>query len=224
MSAGPPAASMAADRPSGLRASASTTESARPAGSSRSRSISTGTTPMRRPAPARRAAASESDPDLPAAPSTATVGATSRAAYSPTTRSTRAGAPQTSMTMRARRGSRSSGSRAAMLRPKRIAWPAAGTCSERPSQPDSSSVRRSGVSDSETRVATRSPTRRPRGLCGPTASTVPMSMPPGAGDGVLHLAARRDDVEHLGSHGDTVEPGRRSCACPPAAGSSRRRG
>ena len=38
-----------------------------------------------------------------------------------------------------------------------MAVPSAGTCSERPSQRASPSVIRSGVSDSETRVATRSP-------------------------------------------------------------------
>ena len=49
----------------------------------------------------------------------------------------------------------------------------------------------SGVRVSETRVATRSPTARPSGESGPTSSTVPTSMPPGAGLGVLHLAAAR---------------------------------
>ena len=44
--------------------------------------------------------------------------------------------------------------------------------------PARSSVMTSGVSDSDTRVATRSPTARPRGDSGPTSSTVPMSMPP----------------------------------------------
>ncbi len=65
-----------------------------------------------------------------------------------------------------------------MLRPKRTAYPSVGTCSERPSQRASPSSMTSGVSVRETRVATRSPTRRPSGDSGPTSSTMPMSMPP----------------------------------------------
>ena len=65
-----------------------------------------------------------------------------------------------------------------MDRPKRIAWPRAGTCSLRPSHRSSPSVMASGVSESDTSVATRSPTARPSGLCGPTSATVPTSMPP----------------------------------------------
>ena len=73
---------------------------------------------------------------------------------------------------------RSSGRTAAMDRPKRIAVPSHGTCSLRPSQRASASSMRSGVSDRETRVATRSPGFRPRSDSGPTSSTTPTSMPP----------------------------------------------
>ena len=65
-----------------------------------------------------------------------------------------------------------------MDRPKRIAWPPAGTCSLRPSHRSSPSVNTSGVRDRDTRVATRSPTARPSGLFGPTSATVPTSIPP----------------------------------------------
>ena len=160
---------------------------------------------MVRPAPADRAAASESEPDLPAPPRTATVGATPRAAYSPTTRSTSAGAPHTSMTMSARCGSRSAGSVAAMLRPKRMAWPVAGTCSERPSQRSRPSVIARGVSESETSVATRSPDPQPEGAVGADLLDGADEHAPRAGDRVLHLAAGRDDVEHLVAHGAAVD-------------------
>ena len=145
-----------------------------------------------------------------------------RATYSRTTRATRAGAPQTSMTIRARSGR---GRRAAARR-----WsgrtgsrgPAAGTRSERPSQRARPSVMTSGVSDSETSVATRSPTDEARAATrGPTSSTVPMSMPPGAGDRVLHLAAGGDDVEHLGAHAPSAVAARASRR---AGGRRRRRG
>ena len=161
---------------------------------------------MQRPAPASRAAASDSDPDLPAAPSTATVGATPRSTYSPTTRETRAGAPQTSMTIRARSGERSSGRRAAIERPKSTAVPSAGTRSERPSQRARPSVRVNGVSESETSVATRSPTESPRRRVGPHLGDGADEHAAGPGDRVLHLAAGGDDVEHLGAHGIAVSP------------------
>ena len=74
-SAGPPAPVTASRSPIGSRASARTTSSASPAPASRSASRCTGTTPMVRAAPAARAAARLSDPDLPAPPMTATVGA-----------------------------------------------------------------------------------------------------------------------------------------------------
>src|SRR5919107_416857 len=73
-SAGPPDASTAVDNATGSRASASTTASARPAAVSRSASDWLGTTPIVRLAPASWAAASDSDPDLPAPPITATTG------------------------------------------------------------------------------------------------------------------------------------------------------
>ena len=159
----------------------------------------TATTPMRRPAPASAAAASESEPDLPAPPRTHTVGATPRAAYSPTTRATRAGAPQTSMTMRARSGLRSSGSRAAMDRPKRIAWPWAGTRSERPSQPAQAvgdDERGQGQRDQRGDPVADGQAERRLG-----ADLVDRAdeHAAGPGDRVLHLAAGGDDVEDLGA-------------------------
>ena len=161
---------------------------------------------MQRPAPASRAAASDSEPDFPAPPSTATVGAAPRATYSPTTRATSAGAPHTSITISARSGERSSGNRAAMERPNSTAVPCAGTRSDRPSQPASPSVIVSGVSESETRVATRSPTSRPSGDCGPDLGDRADQHPARPGDRVLHLPAGGDDVEHLGAHGIPVAP------------------
>ncbi len=106
---------------------------------------------------------------------------TSRAAaptYPSTTRRVSAGAPHTSMTMRASSGARSSGSRAAMLRPKRTAYPSQGTCSLCPSQRARPSSITSGVSDNDTSVATRSPTDSPSVATGPTSSTTPISIPP----------------------------------------------
>jgi hypothetical protein len=148
-----------------------------------SRSASDTTIPAVR-APASRAAASASDPDLPAPPSTATVTClgsvfiTAAPRYAVTIRSVSAGAPHTSKTARASSGGRSSGRTATTERPNRMACPCAGTCSDRPSQPRRPSVIRNGVRVSDTRVATRSP-----GLIGsvdvwPTSSTTPISMPP----------------------------------------------
>ena len=81
-----------------------------------------------------------------------------------------------------------------------MAWPRAGTRSERPSQP------RELVGDHQRGQGQRDeggdpvPHRQARACdSGPTSATVPMSMPPGPGDGVLHLAAGRDDVEDLGA-------------------------
>ena len=129
---------------------------------------------MVREAPASLAAARLREPDLPAPPMTATTGAS----YSSTMRLVMAGAPQTSMTARLSALGRSSGMTAAMERPKRTAYPSAGTCSLLPSQPARPSSMTSGVRVRETRVATRSPALRPRGDSGPTSSTVPTSMPP----------------------------------------------
>src|SRR5262249_18417297 len=82
-SAGPPRAAVTATASdAGSRASASATWSAIPARVSRSCSTWFGTTPTVR-APARPAAASESDPDLPAPPSTATEGAARKLAERP---------------------------------------------------------------------------------------------------------------------------------------------
>src|SRR6266705_3181107 len=60
--------------PTGSVASATTTRSVRPAARSAAASRSCGTTPITRLAPARLAAAADSEPLLPAAPSTATTG------------------------------------------------------------------------------------------------------------------------------------------------------
>lgn len=184
-SAGAPSAVVTAvDSPTGSRASANATLVARPARSSASRSAATGTTPTVRPAPARRAAASDSDPLLPAPPITATFtgrGSPSRcrrATCSATTRAVSAGAPHTSSTARDSSGCRSAGSTAAIDRANRIAYPSQGTCSLRPSQRASPSRIVSGVSVSDTSVATRSPTVSPSGDRRPASSTVPISMPP----------------------------------------------
>ena len=181
--AGPPADAMALETPTGSRASAMTTSSTRPCSPSAatvsrssSASASCGTTPMIVPAPARRAAAADSEPLLPAAPRMTTTGRSDAAAA--TTRCVSAGAPQTSMTDRASPAGRSSGSLAAMDRPNRIAWPSHGTCSDRASQRARPSVIASGVRLSETSVAISSPAVRPSGERGPASSTTPVSMPP----------------------------------------------
>ena len=179
MSAGEPRACWtASDSRTGSRASAMATASASFTSSSRSASCCTGTTPTVRLAPARWAAASESEPLLPAPPMTATVGTRPRATYCSTTRAVSAGAPATSMTAIARRGGRSSGTVAAIVRPKRIACPSQGTCSLRPSQRARPSVITKGVRLSETRVVTCWPTVTSSVACGPTSSTTPTSMPP----------------------------------------------
>src|SRR3954452_20506412 len=170
-SAGVPTAAATA---SGSVASAITTRSASPAPVRAAASASSRTRPVSTVAPACRAAARLRQPDFPAAPSTVTA----RAAVRSTTRAVAAGAPQTSSRASETASGRSSGRTAAIDRAKRIAVPAAVTCSDRPSQRASPSVIRSGVSVSETRVATRWPTASPSGDSGPTASTAPMSMPP----------------------------------------------
>mgnify|MGYP006196211947 CR=1 FL=1 len=72
------------------------TESATPEASRRSASSWFGTTPIVRAAPASLAATSDSEPDLPAPPMTATVGLSAVEpvdTYCPTTRAVSAGAP-----------------------------------------------------------------------------------------------------------------------------------
>ena len=80
---------------------------------------------MTSPAPARRAAAADSEPLFPAAPMIATDGPEPGLGAVPaavlTTRWVRAGAPQTSMTDRASSAGRSPGSLAAIDRPNKIA-------------------------------------------------------------------------------------------------------
>ncbi len=198
-SAGPPRALVtAAETATGSRASASATVSANPAPLSRSASASTGTIPAVRPEPARRAAASASEPLLPAPPSTATVGWWPAATYRWTTRSVSAGAPHTSKTASASSGSRSSGSTAAIDRANRIAWPAAGTCSLRPSHRASPSVTASGVRVSDTRVATRSPDGQAQRGTGTDRVHGADQHAARAGDRIVHLAATGDDLQHLG--------------------------
>lgn len=169
----------AAPTATGLRASAMTTSSAIPATRTASASASVGTSATSRPAPARRAATRDSEPDLPPPPSTHAVAGRPRSRFlRRTIRSVSAGAPQTSSTDRARFSGRSGGSTAAIERPNRIAVPRQGTCSPAPSQSARPSVMVSGVRLSETSVATRSPARRPSVDSGPTSRTVPISMPP----------------------------------------------
>ena len=81
---------------------------------------------MVRRAPAARAAARLSEPDLPAPPITATTGLV---VARPTTRWVRAGAPQTSITDSDSSAGRSSGITAAIERPNSTAYPSHGTCS-----------------------------------------------------------------------------------------------
>ena len=115
-SAGPPAARVLAASPTGSRASATTISSTRPSASrSSAASASVGTTPITLAAPARRAAAADSEPLLPAAPMTRAV------APGLITRSVSAGAPQTSMTASDSGTGRSSGRTAAIDRPNRTA-------------------------------------------------------------------------------------------------------
>ena len=75
------------------------------------------------PAPARRAAAADREPLLPAAPRMATTGPAlpGPGGWPATTRWVRAGAPHTSSTARASSAGRSAGSTAAMDRPNKIA-------------------------------------------------------------------------------------------------------
>ena len=160
---------------SGSVASATTTRSASPAARSAAASASLRTTPVSSVARPARRAASDRRAGL---PGRAEDDDRARAALRSTTRAVAAGRPQTSRTAgRPRRAGRRAGRRRSSgRRGSRV--PAAGTCSDRPSQPARPSVMRSGVSVSETRVATRCPTAQPERRLGPTASTTPMSMPP----------------------------------------------
>ena len=171
----PRACSTAAASATGSRASATATASARPAARSSvglglerapRRRCATRRPGGRRPARATRSCRRPRRPPRSARRSRARRGRSARGRRRRPARPSRA---------------RPAGRRAAPAaidRPNRMAWPSAGTCSERPSQRASPSVIRSGVSDSETRVATRSPTVSPRGDSGPTSSTTPTSMPP----------------------------------------------
>jgi hypothetical protein len=109
---------------------------------------------------------------------THTTGSIPRSAYCRTTLAVSAGAPQTSMTASAKEAGRSSGSFVAIVRPNKIAYPAHGTCSLRPSHSSRPSVTTSGVRVSDTKVVIGSPTSTSRLARGPTSSTTPISMPP----------------------------------------------
>ncbi len=170
-----------------------------PASCSRSASAWCGTTPIVRAAPAAWAAARRQRPGLAGA---ADDGDRPGSIVAPPHHPARsgAGAPHTSITASDSSGGRSSGitggDRAAE-EDRRSRRPAPARCG-RPSAARPSSIT-SGVRVSETSVATRSPTARPSGDSGPTSSTVPTSIPPEPGLGVLHLAAGGDDVEHRGA-------------------------
>jgi hypothetical protein len=125
-----------------------------------------------------------------------------------TTRWVSAGAPHTSSTASASGPGRSAGSTVAIDRPNRMACPAQGTCSEAASQPASPSVIASGVSDSDTRVATRCPARSPSGEAGPASSTTPMSIPPDPVTGFCILPRSAT----MPSTADRTAPGSPPCA------------
>jgi hypothetical protein len=65
-------------------------------------------------------------------------------------------------------------------------------------------VTASGVSVSETSVATRSPGLRPSGEAGAGVVDDADQHAAGAGDRIVHLAPRRDDPQHLGADGVAV--------------------
>ena len=115
---------------------------------------------------------------------------------------------------------RSSGSRAAIERPNRIAWPSAGHllgAAVPAGQPVGDPQRGQGQRDQgRDPVARPQPQRRVRADLVDDAD----EHAAGAGDRVLHLAARRDDLQHLrrGRRAVAVVLGRR------AAGTTRRRG
>ena len=231
MSAVPPAADTTASRVAiGSRASATTTSSARPESRSSAASASWGTIPTVRCAPASAAAARLSEPDLPAPPMTATTGCSYCADEA---------MGQGRRTAHVHHGEAELGrevvgdhgrDRAAEEHGVPVARDLLRAA--RPSARSPSSMT-SGVSVSETRVATRSPTARPSGDSGPTSSTVPTSIPPEPVSGfcilpraatisrtcgtdrpsphspvrALELAERRRvEVEALDPHPDLVGP------------------
>ena len=141
----------------------------------------------------RRAAASDSEPDLPAPPTTATAGGRPASTYSRTTRcGQRRRAADVHDRQRERRGEvvgQDGGDRAAEQdrRARRT-----GTCSDcgrpsRPARPRS----RSGVRVRETSVATWSPDREPEGRLRADLLDGADEHAAGAGHRVLHLAAGR---------------------------------
>ena len=172
----------------------------RPAGRARPRSAR----PRPYAAPARRAAASDSEPDLPAPPMTATVLAPVRAPDGPPGRSAPARRRRRAPPGPAR-GSRSSGSTAAIERANRIAWPRAGTCSLRTvpaGQPVGDRQRGQRQRDQG-----GDPVARPAGRAASPARPrrpMPISMPPEPVTGFCILPRVRDDVQHLGAHRGAV--------------------
>jgi hypothetical protein len=167
-------------------------------------------------APASRAAAADKEPLLPAAPRIATTGPVLASAAVPslaeTTRRVSAGAPQTSMTDNASGTGRSSGRTAAIDRANKVAVASHGTCSDRPSQLASPSWIASGVSVSDTSVATRSPGFRPRGDRGPASVTTPVSMPPEPVTG-LCILPRLATISQTAVRIFAPSPPLASCSC-----------
>ena len=161
--------------------------STHPSALMRSQSRSNGDTPITQPvAPARRfASCTHSVPDLPAPPTTTTVspGRTRRAVC--------AGAPATSRIASATFSGTSSGSRAYRPLSNRIAWPSTSTWSRARWSARMRSMR-SGVSDSDTSVAIRSPARRSvlSRSASPIAATRPISIPPEPVAGLWSLPRR----------------------------------
>ena len=139
---------------------------------------------------------------------TATTGGRRQLTSEPATRRVSAGAPHTSSTASASGPGRSPGSTVAIDRPNRIACPSQGTCSEWASHRASPSVIASGVSDSDTRVAIRSPGRSPSGEAGPTASTTPVSIPPDPVTGFCILPRSAT----MPSTAERIRPGSPPCA------------
>ena len=156
---------------------------------SRSASAWCGTTPtVRRAAPASRAAARHSDPDLPAPPITATVGVRRTADHDPGGQRRRAAHVHH---REASSGARSSGRTAAIERPNRMAYPSHGHLLAAAVPP------REAVLDDERRQGQRHQGRDPVADREAERGRLPHLLDGAdqhaarAGDGVLHLAAAR---------------------------------
>ena len=187
-----------------------------PAARSASASRSTGTTPIVRAAPARRAAASASEPLLPAPPMTATTGGRPWPTYRATTRAVSAGAPQTSITASASSvgqvvGQPGGDGAAEEDRVARRRAPA------RCARPSGRGRRRCAAASASATPGWRSgrPAARPSGAAGADLLDGADEHAAGAGDRVVHLAAgsRRSRAPRPGRRR------RRRRACRTAAGS-----